>query len=412
MPTSGGMLGEIQEGLLQEAIANLGPEWETQPLAAKVQEAKTRLGLVKDIQQTANVALQNHQERFNDLQETERELPGSSNLAPTPVLSQKRVFDLMKTAQMDAEMGGPLYSPQSSMGLERSQDVPQGTSKFRDAAELRQTLEGMDLNSANLMLGELVSINPRNAQLVDDAVNRFYEAGDDQRRLELASTIYDALPASARSGQNDQGESTVTGIEQRVAETNEAIRQAAIALANQKVAQSPKKAFNMKSFKTAQHKGLENVMMFGPNQTRIDPFTGQLISNWHVMERNKGWGVKIPGAVDVDFEAIWRGNVMDKYSRPYRNSDGEYVGGYINKRFEVDRNVPETNNYQLKPGERNKPYVPAYRNMEARLQDLRSKGDDPRGREFVNTEKPFDWGTEGRTFAPFNLKKASKKKVS
>jgi len=59
---------------------------------------------------------------------------------------------------------------------------------------------------------------------------------------------------------------------------------------------------------------------------------------------------------------------MDKYSREYRDKDGNWVGGYLNKRFEIDRQVPVTSNYQLKPGQKRKPILPEYGNLESRLQ--------------------------------------------
>jgi hypothetical protein len=113
-------------------------------------------------------------------------------------------------------------------------------------------------------------------------------------------------------------------------------------------------------------------MMYGPEQVRFDEFTRQPISNWHLVERNKGFGLRIDDICDIDFEAIWRGNIMDKYDV-----------NYIERRFEVDKNVPVTNNMQLKPGQLRKPYLPEYSSTEARLQDAR-KGDG----------KPFNWAKE------------------
>ena len=79
---------------------------------------------------------------------------------------------------------------------------------------------------------------------------------------------------------------------------------------------------------------------------------------------------------------------MDKYSRPYKDKKGNWVGGYIQKRFEVDKNIPEITNMQLKPGERRKPIMPQYGNTESRLQDARSKGNIAGS---LNNDKPFNW---------------------
>lgn len=147
------------------------------------------------------------------------------------------------------------------------------------------------------------------------------------------------------------------------------------------------KPFNLK--KTAQHKTQENMILYGPQQHRkVDPFLRQPVSDWHIVERNKGFGLVVDDVWNIDWETLWRENIMDKYSRPYKNRDGEWVGGYLNKRFEIDRNIPETNNMQLKPGERRKPILPEYGNIESRLQTARSNGNIA-GSE--DNSKPFNW---------------------
>lgn len=168
-----------------------------------------------------------------------------------------------------------------------------------------------------------------------------------------------------------------------------------------KLAQSTKKKTASKSFnlkKTAQEKSMDNVIMWGPDQMRIDPFYRQPASEWSIVERNKGFGLVVDDVWNIDWESIWRNTIMDKYSRPYRDDDGNWVGGYINKRFEVDYNVPATNDYQLKPGQRRKPYLPEYGLTEARMEDMRAKKD-----------RGYEPNSEG---APFNWKEASSKKKS
>lgn len=405
MPTSGGMLGEVHEGLLQEALANLGPEWQSQPLPAKIEEAKRRLLMMEKIDQTSNYALDKHQQKVEELNEVQQQLPDM------PQVTSKRSIFNIKTAQMmppEPAPGGVEVQGEPPVADSASGNLP----KFNDAAHLRDVLLQIGVDEAATEFGALVSINPELEQAVDDAIGRFFETNDPQRQLELASVIYNSLPQSARSTVNEmEGDTQVSGIEKRVEASNEALRQAAIKLAQKNASQN--KTFNMKKLKTAQHKGLENVMMFGPDQVRIDPFTGQLISKWHVYERNKGYGIRMQDALDVDFEAIWRGNIMDKYSQPYRNAEGEWVGGYINKRFEVDRMVPEANNYQLKPGEKRRPYLPEYRSTEARLQHMRSESKEGDHKPtYANKDKPTDWAKDGTEFAPFNFKKAKSKQAS
>jgi hypothetical protein len=83
---------------------------------------------------------------------------------------------------------------------------------------------------------------------------------------------------------------------------------------------------------------------------------------------------------------------MDKYSQPYRNDKGEWVGGYINKRFDVDRNIPEGNNLQLLPGQRRRPYLPEFATIEARMEASRKKMAEDRRYEPTDTEaKPYNW---------------------
>jgi hypothetical protein len=147
------------------------------------------------------------------------------------------------------------------------------------------------------------------------------------------------------------------------------------------------KPFNLT--KTAQHKTMESVIQWGPAETRkVDPFSRQPISDWHIIERNKGFGLVVDDVWNIDYETIWRENVMDKYSRPYKDKEGNWVGGYLQKRFEIDKNIPDTTNLQLKPGEKRRPILPEYGNTESRLQAARAKGDIEGAN---NTTEPFNW---------------------
>lgn len=77
-------------------------------------------------------------------------------------------------------------------------------------------------------------------------------------------------------------------------------------------------------------------------------------------------------------EAIWRQAVMDKYSREYKDKDGNWVGGYINKRFEVERDTGG-HPYQLKPGKRSSPIKEDAWSQEKRLQEMRRNEASNRG---------------------------------
>ena len=158
-----------------------------------------------------------------------------------------------------------------------------------------------------------------------------------------------------------------------------------------------KQLFNLK--KTAQHKTISDyTILSGPSQTSLSPFSRDIQSGLHLIEQNKGFGLKIDDILDIDFEAIWRGNIMDKYNSPYRDKDGNYVGGYINRRFEVNQNIPVGNNLQLLPGTRRRPWMPEYSTLESRMEVSRG-----------NKDKLQDPASFAKlSIGPFNLKKKNK----
>jgi hypothetical protein len=227
------------------------------------------------------------------------------------------------------------------------------------------------------------------ADLAKTMVEQFYDMLDDpateSRNVELAAgEIFDVLPASMKE---DIG---IQAVRKEFNTINDIIKK----IAKKTVKKSNAKPFNLT--KTAQHKSLDNAILYGPQETRkVDPFLRQPVSDWHIVERNKGFGLVVDDVWNIDYETIWRENIMDKFSRPYKDDDGNWVGGYLHKRFEMDKNIPETNNYQLKPGQIRRPVLPEYGNTESRLQDARSKGNIAGAN---NTSKPFNW------------KEASKKK--
>jgi hypothetical protein len=83
-------------------------------------------------------------------------------------------------------------------------------------------------------------------------------------------------------------------------------------------------------------------------------------------------------------ETIWRKHVMDKFSREFKNEDGEWVGGYINNRFfkfptagtPDNPDVPRDhgNKMQLANGERTRQPRPHEYSTERRLQEQREPG--------------------------------------
>ena len=145
----------------------------------------------------------------------------------------------------------------------------------------------------------------------------------------------------------------------------------------------------------ASHFG-EAYFTYGPTEKRICPklrgknmgdFVSEYICRHHCLD-----GIVIDDNKTVCGEAMWRANVMDKFSREYVNAEGEIEGGYLNKRFEINRNVPEENKMRLKPGEIRKPRPASMGNIESRMQDMRNKEAEKRGyRPDSDTSKPFAW---------------------
>jgi len=200
-----------------------------------------------------------------------------------------------------------------------------------------------------------------------EMLKQFYMINNPDEQSKLAGQIYDMLPDDVK----ENPENSIMGVQKTVAEAEEIIKKLAKDIVKNK--QASKKPFNLT--KTAQHQTIHNTIMYGPEEKRIDPFSRQPVSDWHIMERNKGFGLVVDGIWDIDYEAIWRGAIMDKYSRPYRDKEGNWVGGYIQKRFEVDKNIPEMNNLQLKPGQRRRITPSHYGILESRLQASRSRGE-------------------------------------
>lgn len=154
--------------------------------------------------------------------------------------------------------------------------------------------------------------------------------------------------------------------------------------------------------KTAAAHQSQEYTLYGPTEKRICPKlrgkgggyqgSGDVVSEYicrhHCLD-----GIVIDDNKTVCGEALWRANVMDKFSRDYVDEDGRPVGGYIEKRFEVNHNVPEENRMRLRPGEtrRDRP-VEQFGNLEARMQAMRkAEGKDRGYRPETDTGDTFNW---------------------
>lgn len=183
--------------------------------------------------------------------------------------------------------------------------------------------------------------------------------------------------------------------------------------------------------KTAADQFGQQYVLFGPEEKRICPKLrgkncGDVVSEY-VCRHHCLDGIVIDDTRTICGEALWRANVMDKFSREYVDKDGKIVGGYINKRFEINRNVPEENRMRLKPGETRKPRPPEWGNLESRMQAMRAKEGEKRNyRPETDKTQPFDWAkdvdkntmkdvrTSGETFKgkdPEPVKEAQTKKA-
>jgi hypothetical protein len=297
-------------------------------------------------------------------------------------IKMSKPFNLKK-AQFENPEGAPVAMPGFSDTLvdpELKIDEPDNYSnrKFKDGSDVQNWLRNeTDLSGAIQFVVE--NDTSEKADLVKELIEQFYDSLEDSsfdsRQVEIiAGQIFDNLPDSVKEGVE------IPGIQKEFEEINDKINKLA------KNCVEKNKSFNLK--KTAQHKELENVVLWGPGEKRIDPFLKQPVSDWHIVERNKGFGLVVDDVWNIDYETIWRENIMDKYSRPYKDKEGNWVGGYIQKRFEVDKNIPTTSNMQLKPGEKRRPILPEYGNTEARLQEARSKGEIAGSND---TSNPFNW---------------------
>lgn len=266
-----------------------------------------------------------------------------------------------------------------------NQELSQGFGPFKNTSNLLEKLEGMDRAEAENKLLSYIS-DPQGQEVARKTMEVVFEhAIGPQEQLEAMSQVWDYLPDALKTSNEQlasiEGEYVDNQEQQTMAnlENIKKIVQASNEEIKKKAQKDNTKSFNFK--KQAQHKTYENVVLWGPeSRNNVDPFTGEPTSDWHVFERNKGWDFRIGDRWDIDFEAFWRENIMDKYSRPYRDEEGKWVGGYIEKRFEVDRWQPEENTYMLKPGEKRKPRPAELGNMEARLEAYRG-----------NEDKIFNW---------------------
>jgi hypothetical protein len=390
------MLDELNQ--INNMLAATGtvkpPEWDTWPKEKKLDHIRqVQMGLTqtRDLANTLDKANQNEQQIIEEM--------SNQGIGPVaaPVAASRKVFNLKRMAQQS-----PVMPPAPAPAPDMPAAQPQGD--FGSIEGLKNTLEQIAASSENptqdattLLVNNFVNDKqmitdsaqrPSDPmQLIKDAVQSFYAPGaDDVAKTQAASLLYEnILPDSVKQDQGPDSNEVPAQLETNVTphvanlilETNRIIKR--LAEENAKTEKQARKSiFNLK--KHAQQKTVEEVILHGPDEKAVDQFTGELISDWHLVERNKGFGLRLPGVYNIDFERVWRENVMDKYTPTY-----------IEDRFEVDRNVPEANNMQLKPGQLRKPVLPEYGNTESRLEAERTQMNKDRGYKPAEKGKPFNW---------------------
>ncbi len=291
----------------------------------------------------------------------------------------------LKTAKIKNAQGMDMQPPVDPMGLNDSPEMMGDPLEQQDAMQqeipqppfinVGDFMKWADNTETGVVLQAVMGDTGRGDHL-KEGMERYYSSQDEGAKAIAAAEIFDDEFFPLREG------TEVMGIPKHFGQVDAAIKKVARTTAKKHKA----KVFNLK--KTAQHKSLDNAILWGPEQSQIDPFLKQPVSDWHIVERNKGFGLVVDDVWNIDYETIWRENIMDKYSRPYKNKEGEWVGGYLNKRFEIDRNIPPENNMQLKPGQLRKPILPEYGNTESRLQAARAAGDIEGA---IDKSKPFNW---------------------
>lgn len=310
---------------------------------------------------------------------------------------KKNTYNLLKLMQTDA--GATV--PASELTT-----VPDATqNNLGDAVSVDKTLYESKMNKTwDDVVSQIKDKAPNDEKIeqdLSDALQRYYDLATEDveenknTRLEIATEINEII--------NPEKESNImeapvkkASIQEVVNSTTDDIQKFAQSMATQKKANSSVKPYNLMKSAQAHAANRVDFINYGPGDKQYFPYsnTGYVGSKWHTWIRAKDHNFLFDDTA-VDFDTFWRGNIMDKYSRPYRNDKGEWVGGYMNKRFEVDRNIPEGNNLMLLPGQKRRPYMPEWATWEARMTAARAKHAEERGYSPTDTEsKPtnlYNW---------------------
>ena len=370
--------------------------------------------------QQLNVLIDTKIESIDSAIQSQNQNVGQTNMAKNKVFNLKKAqiqeeipnqdFSFPEENNMDDNSF--LNDTQINMEKNNNQNQNLFFKIWSSPEELRQTfLDSFDKEQVRSFFITAQNGNSEKESNVEDIIDQYYlskPGGETQGKLS-SMLFYDYLPIENKDVVKDESSGYFETEGYGSPEDKAAmlkIENEIFKTAQKYVKKEENKVFNLK--KTAQHKTIENVVTYGPSEKRFDAFLREPVSDWSIVERNKGFGLVVDDIWNIDYEAIWRGTIMDKYSREYRDKDGNWVGGYLNKRFEIDRQVPVTSNYQLKPGQKRKPILPEYGNLESRLQFQRENS--TKKESSIYGEEEFD--KDIKKASSFNLKEINKKKIA
>lgn len=376
--------------------------WDQMPHNDKInylEQVKNELSGTDQVTETLQKANEHEMEMINQLQNQGVKPPTSA------VVSHRKMFNLKKfSQQMNLSTMQPEGNAEEVYPSDPMADSDSGTT---NVSQVRQLLDGFvdeaiqsgvdDIQANSDAIDKAYqyitsrftnpneqatdpfsNVEGNSQQTVRDAVNSYYsspdddESGKDRIAALLANTIF------PHNGAGEDGtevpaikqEGVKVNVANLVKNTNEIIRKMAKKDATAKVSR----------FNLAKISHVKNMTVFDPEKSINDAVTNQPMSENDLLERNKGYGIKLTDQYSLNWEKVWRETVMDKYDPLY-----------LERRFEVDKNVPPTNNYQLQPGEKRRITPPEYGNTESRLEAARDEMNKDRGYSPSSKGEPFNW---------------------
>lgn len=253
-------------------------------------------------------------------------------------------------------------------------------------------VDGDSENAYNLVKSVLVDLFPEKQEDISDALRSYLDSEEGSVENQSAKNmIYDiysskslADPEGKETSEKPEeiGEPSAEITEPELVSPVESAPETSMGEPAMPEAEMIPVAFNMKTHKNSDKTASlkkeaggwggghgSHAILYGPEEKRYCPKLRNVISLFNCRF------YCIDGLMVDDYrilcgEAVWRQNIMDKFSRAYRDADGKYVGGYIDKRFEVHHDT-ESPQYQLKPGQRRRPLRPDEFSVERRMDQQR-----------------------------------------